>query len=186
MKLLYKIYFPVTGRIVVFLPYIWYNPNMDQYGYQGGGNPPPGQYYRQPVKRQSGMAAAAVLMAGLALISTLTCLGPIFFGSLAILFAILSKGGDKKLNGTVVGSIVVSFLSMVAGIAILIATMHAIKTDPIVRAQVDQSFEMMYGVDYDTFMNGMKNYYETGEMPEFMQNIQPGTSPYTYPGGQQL
>lgn len=158
---------------------------MEQYQ-QGGVNPPPGQYYRQPVKQQSGMAAAAVMMAGLAVISILTCLGPVFFGSLAILFAILSKGGDRKLKGTVLGSIIVSFLSMAAGIFILIGTMHAIKTDPVVRAQVDQSFEMMYGVDYDTFMKGMENYYETGEMPEFMQNIQQGSSPYTYPGGQQL
>ena len=132
------------------------------------------------------MALAAVMMAGLAVISILTCLGPVFFGSLAILFAILSKGGDKKLKGSGIGSIMVSLVSMVAGIGVLMMTLHAIKTDPAVRAQVDQSFEMMYGVDYDTFMDGMKNYYETGEMPEFMQNIQQGNSPYTYPGGQQL
>ena len=164
---------------------MWYNHNMEQYQ-QGGINPPPGQYYSQPVKRQSGMAAAAVMMAGLAVISVLTCLGPVFFGSLAILFAILSKGGERKLKGSMIGSILVSFLSMVAGIAILAVTIHALKTDPKVKAQADQSFELMYGVDYDTFMDGMKNYYETGEMPEFMQNIQQGNSPYTYPGGQQL
>ena len=34
-----------------------YNPNMDQYGYQDGGNMPSGQYYqRMPQRQVNGMA----------------------------------------------------------------------------------------------------------------------------------
>ena len=162
-----------------------YNICMDQYGYQGGGNIPPQQYYMPPRRQSNGMMAAALVMAGAAVISILSCVGPLFFGSLAILFAILSKGKEPKMKPSAIGSIVLSLLSIFAGAALLFMTIRAVQTDPAARAQLDGAFEMMYGVDYDEFSEGMKQYYETGEIPEFLQEPRQ-QSPYYYPGGSQL
>ena len=140
---------------------------------------PPGQYYQGMPRRQTnGMAVAALVMALLAVLTILTGLGPVFFGGLAILFAVLSKGGNRRMKGTALSSVLLSVISIVAGILLMIKVMDMVQNDPLVRQQVDQSFEMMYGVDYEGFMDGMKNYYETGEMPEFMENMQQGQYPY--------
>ncbi len=149
---------------------------------------PSGQYYqRMPQRQVNGMAVAALIMALLAVLTIITGLGPVFFGSMAILFAVLSKGGNRRMKGTALSGVLLSVVSIVAGILLMIKVTDLIQHDPMVRQQVDQSFEMMYGVDYDGFMDGMKNYYETGEMPEFMENIQKGEYPYySYPGGGQL
>ncbi|MBP5607337.1 MAG: hypothetical protein J6X66_03600 [Lachnospiraceae bacterium] len=144
------------------------------------------QYYRGSQRRPNGMANAALIMAGAAIFTVFTGVGPVFFGGLAILFAVLSRGGEKKLKGAALGSVIVSGCAIVAGIAMIVSVFIRIEYDPTVRAQVDQSFEMMYGVDYEGFKDGMQHYYETGEIPDFMKNSTLGNSPYTYPGGTQL
>ena len=159
---------------------------MDDYGYQGGSNIPPVQYYRRPPRRINGMGTAALLMAVLALFSIVTGVGPVFFGGLAIVFAVLSRGKERRLGGAALGSILVSGFAIIAGIVLVTSTFMLIENDPNVRAQVDQSFEMMYGTDYEGFKEGMQHYYETGEIPDFLKNTTVGNNPYTYPGGTEL
>lgn len=133
------------------------------------------------------MATAALVMAVLALLTILTGLGPLFFGSLSILFAVLSKGSSKRMNGSAVGSVMLSVVSAVAGLLLIAKLADMMQNDPSFRGQLDRSFEMMYGVDYDEFVDGMTKYYETGEMPDFMENMQQENYPYyQYPGGDQL
>ncbi len=163
-----------------------YNISMDEYGYQGGPNIPPVQYYRRPSQGINGMGAAALIMAVLALLTIVTGVGPVFFGGMAILFAILSRGKERRIRGAALGSLILSGFAIFAGIALLASTFFLMENDPAVRAQVDQGFEMMYGTDYEGFKEGMQHYYETGEIPDFLKNNTFENNPYTYPGGTQL
>ena len=176
-----------TG-LVVFSDRLWYNQAMDEYGYQGGNNiPPQGYYQRMPQKRTNAMAVASLVMAVMALLTILTGLDPVFFGSMSILFAVLSKGSGRRMNGSAFCSVMISVVSVAAGVILMIKVADMIQNNPGFRSEMDKSFEMMYGVDYDDFVDGMKKYYETGEMPEFMEKMQQGDSPYyTFPGGTQL
>ena len=160
---------------------------MDYYDQQGGGNIPPDQYYRYAqVRKTNGMELAALIMSALAVLTIVTGVGPVFFGGMAVLFAILSKGREKKFKGAAMPSIIVSVLSIGAGIVLLISALYTVQNDPKMRATLDQSFEQMYGVDYDGFVDGVRKYYETGEMPDFMKNAYQGNNPYGLPGGDQL
>ncbi len=160
---------------------------MDYYDQQGGGNIPPEQYYRYAqVRKTNGMEIAALFMAVLSVLTIVTGIGPVFFGSMALIFAILSKGRDKKFKGTALPSIIVSVISVVAGIVFTITALYTIQNDPNMRTALDKNFESMYGVDYEGFVDGLRQYYETGEMPDFMKDIQQGNDPYGYTGGGQL
>lgn len=133
------------------------------------------------------MAVASLVMAVMALLTILTGLGPVFFGSMSILFSVLSKGSGRRMNGSAFCSVMISVVSVAAGVLLMIKVADMIQNNPSFRSEMDKSFEMMYGVDYDDFVDGMMKYYETGEMPEFMEKMQQGDSPYyTFPGGTQL
>ena len=126
----------------------------------------------RPVRPNNTLATLAAAFAALAVFTVLTGLMPVFFGSLSIMFALLSRGGELKLKMGALVSSVVSVLSMVAGIVLMVYAFNSVTNDPRMRTQLDQAFQSMYGVDYGEFWDQMENYYETGEMPEFMEELE--------------
>ncbi|MCR4643726.1 MAG: hypothetical protein K5697_17085 [Lachnospiraceae bacterium] len=143
---------------------------MDMNGQNGGQGIPP-QYYYQPHRRGNGMATASLVFAILAVCSICTGIGPVFFGSLSIVFALLSRGGELRFKGNAKLCAWLSALSILAGIVLTGVSVYRIKYDPAMKAAVDQAFQQMYGVDYDEFTEEMQHYYETGEMPDFMKDM---------------
>lgn len=67
-----------------------YNPNSNRFG------DPEDQFSRPPRRNSSPMASASVTCALIGLLTFFTVYGALIFGSLAILFSLLSKGDRKK------------------------------------------------------------------------------------------
>ena len=167
---------------VPFQSILWYNDIMETNGQNGGQGMPPQNYYYRQQRRGNAMITVSLVFAILAICSICTGILPVFFGSLSIIFAVVSRGGELRFKGNAKVCVLLSVLSIVAGITLTGVSIYRLQNDPAVRASVDQAFKQMYGVDYQEFMDGMQHYYETGEMPDFMedmyQNRQGG-----YPGG---
>ena len=109
------------------------------------------------------IAAAACGL--LALFSILTGVFPLFFGSLSIIFAVLSKGSDLYMSKLAKSSVITSAFSMIMGGAVTALVIYNFAAHPEI---VDQAFVATYGVTYEEYFEGMEHYSETGEIPEFL------------------
>ncbi len=76
--------------------------------------------YKQPEKAaQSNMALASLVMGILGIVTSCCCYGGLIFGSLGILFALLSRTEDK-LEGYAFAGLVTSLIAIVLVILIII------------------------------------------------------------------
>ncbi len=144
---------------------------MEQYEQQGGQGVPPQQFYQNmPVRPvANSMTVLALIFAVIAALTILTGLFPVFFGSLAILFAILSKGSNLKMDSSGKISITIATLSMILGIVLTGVTMYKVTYDPEMKNMVNDAFEQVYGVSFDEYMEQMQRFYENpNEPPEFL------------------
>lgn len=115
-----------------------YDPNTSESGdsYQSshpysvpeGQRPGPYQHYRQqppvPPQRQMGspaLAAASMVMAICSFLFLLN-MGSLFFGSLGVLFALLSRGAGR-MSGTAKAGMTGCIIGMIVGICIIYAFM---------------------------------------------------------------
>ena len=147
---------------------------MEQYEQQGGQGVPPQQFYQNmPVRPvANSMTVLALIFAVIAALTILTGIFPVFFGSLAILFAILSKGSNLKMDASGKISTTIATLSIVLGIVITGVTMYKVTYDPEMKNMVNDAFEQVYGVSFDEYMEQMQRFYENpNEPPEFLNNL---------------
>ena len=112
------------------------------------------------------VAAAACGL--LALFSILTGVFPLFFGSLSIIFAVLSKGSDLYMSKLAKSSVVTAAFSMIMGTIITAFVLYNFIANPDAAKIIDEAFIATYGVTYDEYFEGMEHYSETGEIPEFL------------------
>lgn len=87
------------------------------YGNQPYGNQPYGNQSRQQeappvVKKQNNMETASLVMGILGLVTTCCCYGGLIFGSLGLLFALLSKTEDH-FNGFAKAGFITSIIALV-------------------------------------------------------------------------
>lgn len=113
-------------------------------------------YQSQPKK--SSFATASLLMGILSLVSLCTVIGPLIFGSLGIIFAILSRRPGQKTSGEALAGIVTSIigcvLSLVFIVLVFVASFSVI-TNPEYREQMNQMYEDVYGYSFDEMMEEM-------------------------------
>ncbi len=77
-------------------------------------------------KRSAGMAVASLVM-GIVGIALSCCIYPAFvFGSLAVIFALLSRGGERKTGGYGQAGLILGILALVCGLLFLIYGILAI------------------------------------------------------------
>ena len=114
---------------------------------------PQGYSYRPPVKTPGSSLANASMMLGMIAIITaimMTIYFPFIFGSLAILFALLSKGQAAKLvkyakTGLICGIVgIVITLGIITSSVLLILSNPQILTDTAKR--YDKIYEQAYGI----------------------------------------
>lgn len=147
---------------------------MEQYEQQGGQGVPPQQFYQNmPVRPvANSMTILALIFAIIAALTILTGIIPIFFGSLAILFAVLSKGSNLKMDSSGKISTAIATVSMILGITITGVTMYEMTYDPEMKSMMNDTFEQMYGVSFDEYMEQMQQFYENPDQPpEFLNNL---------------
>lgn len=129
---------------------------MDSYNnsnYPGQGHNPQGYTYRPPAKPPGSALAGAALVLGMISFITaimMTIYFPFIFGSLAIVFALLSKGRAAKLIKYAKTGIICGIAGITANIIIIISTFIFILSNPstLMQAaqQYDQIYEQVYGI----------------------------------------
>lgn len=70
--------------------------------------------------RSAGMAVASLIMGILGLVMSCCIYPPIIFGSLAIIFALLSRGGEMHMNSYAKAGLILGILAIICGILFLI------------------------------------------------------------------
>ncbi|NTV78947.1 MAG: hypothetical protein HGA25_07425, partial [Clostridiales bacterium] len=86
-----------------------------------------------------------------------------FFGSLGIIFALLSKGNQKKMIGNAIAGFISSLSGIVINIFIVGITVFLLLTDTSYqesfKEQLDTSSQQLYGVSFDEMLDMMAAEY---------------------------
>ncbi len=151
------------------------NNNSNQNGspYGNNGNPnqnqnPYGYRYVPPVRKPgSGLANAAIALGIISILTAImmTIYFPFIFGSLAILFAILSKGRAPKMLQHAKTGLICGIAGLLINIVIFGGSVYYIISNPSVlveSAQIyDQMIEQRYGVPSEEILgDSMENIIE--------------------------
>ncbi|MDE6202177.1 MAG: hypothetical protein K2O16_01080 [Lachnospiraceae bacterium] len=140
------------------------NPYVQQnHDYSNGT----GQYIRNPGQT---MATVSMVLGVLSIFTMLTVYIPFVFGSLAILFAILSTGYGKKMLATAkigIGTGIGGMAVVTAVVGTLVATILSSSGDSLTNfgRQMDQQFEHQTGQSFEdifgqSYEDIMKDYAE--------------------------
>lgn len=150
-----------------------FQPGNPQNGPGGGYNPynpynPYGAPLRPVPVRHKGesMAAASMVLGIISLVSLLflRITVPFFLGGTAIILAILSRGGAKKLPGKATAGITCSSIALGLDIALFAFAIWFILSLPNLPSSFQEEFnkacEEQYGVSYDELMEEIQDAWE--------------------------
>ncbi|MBD5541487.1 MAG: hypothetical protein HDR00_09930 [Lachnospiraceae bacterium] len=123
-------------------------------------NPNPVQMPPHPRTGANSFLAASATCALFAFLTE--CFLPLsmIFASLAILFAVLSKGKQLKMHSFAKMSVGIAIFSMVFSVSILAFSIWTVFTVPGERERFNQTYKQMYGITFDEALE------------EFQQSIQ--------------
>ena len=114
------------------------------------------QYYTSPGRESSHNMAMVAFVFGIAAIGSnfiLPVVLSFFLGSMSILFAILSKGGERKMESAARRGVVCSLLGFALAailfVTMLVPMMLRQLSDPVFRDAMNQMSEQLYGISYD-------------------------------------
>lgn len=116
-------------------------------------------YQSQPKKNT--FATAALVMGILSLVSLCTVIGPLVFGSLGIIFAILSREqGQKTATEALIGVVTSTIGCAISILLIVVSLIVSIRmlVNPASREQLNQMYEDVYGYSLDEMMEEMSGY----------------------------
>lgn len=111
-------------------------------------------------------ATISLIFGILAFLSLLTVVLPYVFGSLAIIFAILSKGSSLKMDSLAKTAVTISLCGILLITALAGNTVYRLNTDEEYRANISAEFEKIYGMSLEEYMEMLERTYQTGEVPE--------------------
>lgn len=120
------------------------------YGNQQQGDTPHYQFEQTAPPRNSMATAASVL--GLAtIVTTVLCTVyiPFITGSLAILFALLSKGNCRQMNSPAKTGVTTAIIGLVMNVVLIVSVIVLYLTNPVIREQSNKLFEQRYGMTID-------------------------------------
>lgn len=129
------------------------------YGNQDQGNSPFHYQFEQTAPPRNGMATAASVL-GLATIVTtilLTVYVPFITGSLAILFALLSKGAGRRMNPSAVSGVTSAVIGLLTNVVLIISVITLYLTNPVIHEQANRLFEQRYGVTIDEMWDDIQD-----------------------------
>lgn len=104
-----------------------------------------GQSFFRPNK----FMIASLILGSFAIFSIIFIFPPFIFGGLSIIFAILSKGSEKKLNGLCLTGITSSIFAMLISVFIVVQGIFNFIYVPEYRTTINTQFEQMYGKSLD-------------------------------------
>lgn len=80
-------------------------------------------------------------------------------GGMAIIFAVLSKGKELKMEKTSKIGMYVGLVGMLASIAVAANTVYMYKTDARYRKEINDEFEKAYGKTINEYIDDLYNSY---------------------------
>ncbi|MBQ8821808.1 MAG: hypothetical protein IJZ82_04140 [Lachnospiraceae bacterium] len=116
-------------------------------------------YQSQPKK--NAFSTAALLMGILSLISLCTIIGPLVFGSLGIIFAVLAHRQNQKMGAETIIGIVTSAIGCGLSVLLLVVSLVAgitMLADPTYREELNKMTEEVYGYSFDELMEETYGY----------------------------
>lgn len=110
-----------------------------------------------PIRQKpNAFAVASLVMGILAMVTLCTIYLPIVFGSLSIIFAILSKGSQKHMPGMSHAGIITAVSGIIFSVITIAATLFILFTNPDIyqeyKQELNRMFSEQYGITYDEFM----------------------------------
>lgn len=118
------------------------------YGNQNQGGAPVHYQFEQTAPPRNGMTTAASILGLATIVTTILCTVyiPFITGSLAILFALLSKGSSKQMNPSATTGITSAIIGMIMNVVLIVSVIVLYLTNPTIREQANILFEQRYGV----------------------------------------
>lgn len=118
------------------------------------------QFETPPVQKNA-MSTAAAVMGIITIISTFmfTVYVPFITGSLAILFAVLSRGKKKKLDSSATAGVAAGIVGMVLNIALIGTVWYLYTNVPEIHDEANQLFEQRYGFTIDEMIQDIIDEY---------------------------
>lgn len=129
-----------------------YNQNQGQDPYQ---NRPP-----RPAVKSNGFATASLVLGIIALgsVFTMTVLPPVIFGSLSLIFGLLSRSGQMRFHSNALAGVVISASALIINLAICIFSFYTVFSDPDATSEywnmVNQTYEQITGMSFDEILEG--------------------------------
>lgn len=117
-------------------------------------------------QRNNTFAILSVVFGILTFFTIPTVVFPFILGSLAIIFAILSKGSSLRMDSITKTATAVALSGIVLTTALTGAKAYRLVTDEEYRAEVSSEFERINGFTLEEYTQLLKEIYETGEIPE--------------------
>lgn len=111
---------------------------------------------QQDKGRTLAMAALILGFASAATTIMLTVWFPYFFGSLAVLLAILSTGDRSVMDPRAKAGFRTAVFAMIINTVIIVASIYAFYTDENLQKAFFENFEALYGMSFEDFMNMMR------------------------------
>ena len=99
----------------------------------------------------------AIVLGALALLFSTSILGGLVFGSLAIIFAELSKDGTARTKSKIQIAVALGLFAILLSVVSLITNINAYINDPVYRKNVDDIFMQSYGMTASDLIKELKN-----------------------------
>ena len=120
-------------------------------------------YYNQPTHRPYGQtfSMASAVCGLLAMTTGCTVILALIFGSLGLLFGVLAHRSKKRMNTTCATGIILSCAGLVTVVSMIIyslVSLPSLMQNEMFRNQVNSVSQMLYGVDFDEFMEEVYGY----------------------------
>ena len=135
---------------------------MEPSSFEPGTEFPHHQYHQI---RRNGFMIASLLMGLAAILTFCTLFGGLIFGSLGILFAILSKGNDSKLSGTAIGGMISSISGLVLTLLVYGCAIYIMLVPGELHDEFNEICKQRYGITIEDLLDG--------KMPEDMTPYSP-------------
>lgn len=138
---------------------------MDNYNYQQSDNYQQYDNHRSD-KRSEEMAIAALVLGIVGLVCSVTIVIPLICGGLAIILAILSKGGEMTTTGKGKAGMILGIISSCIGVFVFLFAIATTSSDSLMdefkREYQRQLNEYYNGYDYD-YDYDEDNYYDNDD-----------------------
>ncbi|MCM1536810.1 MAG: hypothetical protein NC254_00230 [bacterium] len=121
------------------------------YGNQNQGDPYVRYQFEQTMPPRNGMASAASILGLATIVTTILCTVyiPFITGSLAILFALLSKGNSRRMNPSASTGVTTAVVGLIMNVVLIISVLVLYLTNPTIHEQSNKLFEQRYGMTID-------------------------------------